>query len=303
MNRGLTPLKADLMLLLVAFLWGSSYVVTKGSIDIVDPVQIIFFRFSIASALSLMFFGKHLKTTSKREIKAGFMLGAMLSLGAFFALTGIKYTSVSKNSFIISTNVVVVPFLHWAAYKRKPTAVSIAAVFLMAAGLGFLTLDLKAGFKISIGDLISFGSVFFYAAHVVLSDNYSKKYNPLSVNTIAMISVSFLSFVLLLLTNNLRINIPGRIMGDMLYLAVFPTFLCYTVQINAQKYTNATHAAIIISLESVFATLLAVLILKEIITRQMLIGFVIIFISVLTSELGETILNYIKEKHNKLKQK
>lgn len=79
MNKGLTPLKADLMLLAVAFLWGSSYVVTKGSIDIVEPLQVIFLRFSIASLLSLIFFGKHLKTTSKGEIKAGFILGALLS--------------------------------------------------------------------------------------------------------------------------------------------------------------------------------------------------------------------------------
>jgi len=296
MKKELTPLRADLMLVVVAFLWGSSYVVTKGSIEIVDPVQIIFFRFSIASALSLVFFGRYLKTSSKKEIKAGFMLGAMLCFGALFAFYGIRYTTVSKNSFIISTNVVVVPFLHWAAYKRKPTGVSLAAVFLMAVGLGFLTLDLSGSFKINIGDVISFGSVFFYAAHVVLSDNYSKRYNPVSVNTYAMISVSFLSFAVLLLTNNLRINIPGKIMGDMLYLSVFPTFLCYTMQLNAQKHTNATHAAIIISLESVFATVLAVLILEEKITLQMAAGFVFIFISVLTSELGETILVRFKER-------
>ena len=111
-----------------------------------------------------------------------------------------------------------------------------------------------------------------------------------------MISVSFLSFAVLLLTNNLRINIPGKIMGDMLYLSVFPTFLCYTMQLNAQKHTNATHAAIIISLESVFATVLAVLILEEKITLQMAAGFVFIFISVLTSELGETILVRFKER-------
>lgn len=301
MKKELTPLKADLVLLFVAFLWGSSYVVTKGSIDIIDPVQIIFFRFLIASVLSLIFFGRHLKTLSKGEMKAGFILGAMLCLGIIFALNGIKCTSVSKNSFIISTNVVVVPFLHWAAYRKKPTGVSIAAVFLMALGLGFLTLDFRAGFKINRGDLISFGSVFFYAAHLVFSDNYSKKYNPLSVNTIAMISVSFLSFVILLLTNNLRISIPGKIMGDMIYLAVFPTFLCYTLQLNTQKHTNATHAAIIISLESVFATLLAVLFLKEKITGQMAAGFAIIFISVLASELGETILAAYKEKYAKPK--
>jgi|BioPla2DNA2_1021312.scaffolds.fasta_scaffold22956_4 drug/metabolite transporter (DMT)-like permease len=297
MNKELTPLKADLMLLLVAFLWGSSYVVTKGSIDLVEPLQVIFFRFSIAALLSLIFFGKDIKSTSRGEIKAGFILGTMLSFGMFFALYGIRYTSVSKNSFIISTNVVIVPFLYWAISKRKPTVMSIAAVCLMALGLGFLTLDFSGDFKINIGDIISFGCIFFYAGHVVLADNYSKKYNPVSVNTIAMITAALSGAVFLLLTGDLRINIPKKIMGDMIYLAVFPTFLCYTMQINAQKYTNATHAAIILSLESVFATLLAVLILKEEITLQMVAGFTFIFISVLTSELGDTILETFREKY------
>ncbi len=299
MNKEIRPLKADLMLLIVAFLWGSSYVVTKGSIDLVEPMQVVFFRFSIASLLSLIFFGKHLKATTKGEIKAGFVLGAILSFGLFFALNGIKLTTVSKNSFIISTNVVIVPFLYWVICKKKPRAMSIAAVFLMAVGLGFLTLDFSGDFKVNTGDFISLGCIFFYAAHVVLADIYSKKYNPVSVNTFAMITASLLSFVFLTLTGSLKINIPKNIMGDMIYLAVFPTFLCYTMQIKAQRHTIATHAAIIMSLESVFATLLAVLILKESINLQMIIGFIFIFISVLTSELGDTVLNYIKEKHNK----
>jgi drug/metabolite transporter (DMT)-like permease len=71
------------------------------------------------------------------------------------------------------------------------------------------------------------------------------------------------------------------------------------MQIKAQRFTIATHAAIIMSLESVFATLLAVIILKENINMQMVIGFIFIFFSVLTSELGDTVLKYIKV-HNKL---
>ena len=299
MNKQITPLKADLMLFVVAFFWGSSYVVSKGSIDMVEPMQVVFFRFSIASVLSLIFFGKHLKTSSKEEIKAGFVLGTLLSLGLFFSLNGIKLTTVSKNSFIISTNVVIVPFLYWAISKKKPSAMSIAAVFLMAVGLGFLTLDFSGDFKVNLGDFISLGCILFYASHVVLTDIYSKKHNPVSVNTFAMITASLLSALFLLLTGDFIIRIPGSVMGDMIFLAVFPTFLCYTMQIKAQRFTIATHAAIIMSLESVFATLLAVIILKENINMQMVLGFIFIFFSVLTSELGDTVLKYIKE-HNKL---
>lgn len=300
MNRKITPLKADLMLLFVAFLWGSSYVVTKGSIDLVDPMQVVLFRFSIASALSLIFFGKELKTSSKKEVKAGALLGIMLSFGLFFALNGIKLTTVSKNSFIISTNVVVVPFLYWIICKRKPAITSIVAVFIMAVGLGLLTLDFSGSLSVNKGDFVSFGCIFFYASHIVLTDIYSKKYNPVSVNTISMITASLLSALFLILRGNLKINIPRSIIGDLVYLAVLPTFLSYTMQVKAQQHTIATHAAIIMSLESVFATLLAVIFLKEEINIQMVAGFIFIFISVLTSELGDIILERIKEKHIKI---
>lgn len=300
MDKNITPLKADLILLVVAFLWGSSYVVTKTSINVVEPMQVVFFRFSIASALSLIFYGKNLKNSSKKEIKAGVLLGTLLGLGLFFSLYGIRYTTVSNNSFIVSTNIVLVPFIYWAICKKRPSAMGILAVFFMAVGLAFLTLNFDDGFKINKGDLISLGCVLFYAGHVVLSDVFAKKYNPVSVNTIAMIASTLISAIFLAARGEFAINIPKSALGGLIYLAVFPTFVCYTLQIYAQRYTMAPHAAIIISLESVFATLLAIVFLEEKLTFNMVIGFVFIFISVLSSELGDYALVWFKEKKSNL---
>lgn len=296
MDKNITPLKADLILLIVAFLWGSNYVVTKTSINVVEPMQVVLFRFSIASALSLIFFGKNLRNTTKEEIKAGVLLGIFLGLGLFFSLYGIKYTTVSNNSFIVSTNVVMVPFIYWAICKKRPSAMSIWAVFVMAVGLAFLTLNFNDGFKINKGDLISMGCVLFYASHVVLSDVFAKKYNPVSVNTIAMTVTALMSVIFLVARGEFIINVPKSALGELIYLAVFPTFVCFTLQLFCQRYTTAPHAAIIISLESVFATLLAIIFLKEKLTFNMSVGFVCIFISVLSSELGDYALVWLKER-------
>ena len=296
MHKNITPLKADLILLIVAFLWGSNYVVTKTSIDVVEPMQVVFFRFSIASALSLIFFGKNLRNTTKGEIKAGILLGIFLGLGLFFSLYGIKYTTASKNSFIVSTNVVMVPFIYWAICKKKPSAMSIWAVLVMVVGMAFLTLNFDGVFKINKGDLISMGCVLFYASHFVLGDVFSKKYNPVSINTIAMIVIALMSVIFLAAKREFTINIPKSALGCLIYLAVFPTFVCFTLQLFSQRYTTAPHAAIIISLESVFATLLSIIFLKEKLTFNMIVGFVCIFISVLSSELGDYALVWFKEK-------
>jgi len=297
MKKTITPFKADLILVIVAFLWGSSYVVTKNAISTIGPMYIVFYRFSIASVLCLIFYWKHLKNISKDEIKAGVLIGTLLAVGIIFSLNGVMYTTVSKNSFIVSINVVLVPFVYWAICKIKPTVMSISAVFLMALGLAFLTLDFSGSFEINKGDVLSLGCVLFYACHIVLSDVYAKKYDPVSINTVAMITAAVIGFIGLIIKGDINFNIPSQYIMNIIYLAVLPTFVCYTLQIVAQKYTVATHAAIIISLESVIATTLAIVFLKEILTLNMIIGCVIIFISVLTSEIGDIVLAGFKQKY------
>lgn len=297
MKKVITPYKADFILVIVAFLWGSSYVVTKSAINEIGPMYVVFYRFSIASILCIIFNRKHLNNISKREIEAGIVLGTLLAVGIIFSLYGVMYTTVSKNSFIVSINVVLVPFVYWVICKIKPTIMSISAVILMALGLAFLTLDFSGSFEINKGDVLSLGCVLFYAFHVVLSDVYAKKYNPVLINTIAMIAAAVISFVSLIIKGDISFNIPSKFLINIIYLSIFPTFVCYSLQIVAQKYTIATHAAIIISLESVIATILAIIFLKEKLTFNMIIGCIIIFISVLTSEIGDIALIWLKEKY------
>lgn len=303
MKNNISPVKADLLLALVAFLWGSSYVITKGAIESVSPPYVLFYRFSIASVLCLIFYRKQIRMLTVSGIKAGALLGVLLSAGILFSISGVMYTTVSKNSFIVSINIVLVPFIYWVLCRKKPTAMSVAAVFLMAVGLGFLTLDFSGSFDINKGDLLSLGCVLFYALHVVLSDIYSKKYEPVAINSVAMITCVVISLFAIFIKGNVSFIVPGRYVLSMLHLGIFTTFLSFTIQIVAQKHTIATHAAIIMSLESVFATTLAVIVLKEKLTLQIIIGGIIIFISVLASEAGDKAWPKIKEKFVKAGKK
>ncbi len=296
MENKISPFKADMLLLIVALLWGSSYVVSKNVIQTTEPVNLVFYRFLIASILSLCVYGKHLKGMSKNELMAGVFIGILLTFGIIFAIEGVKYTTVSKNSFIVSVNVVLVPFIYWAVSKRKPKLISVIAVVLMMIGLAFLTLDFSSKFYFNKGDIITLCCVVFYASHIVYSDIYCKKYNPLLINMIAMITVTIISFILILIKGSINFNVPINSLRDIIFLGVFPTFLCLNLQLFSQKYTTATHTAIILSLESVFATILAIIFLEEMLTLNMIIGCIIIFISVLTSEMGDKFLIWIKKK-------
>lgn len=294
MQKTITPLRADLIMLIVALLWGSSYVVTKDVVDNVDPMKIIFYRFFIASVLNLIFYGRKLKNVSKGELKSGVLVGTVLTLGLFFSVWGVKYTTVSKNAFIVSISVVMVPFVYWIICKKKPTSVNILAVILMTVGLAFLILDFSGNITVNRGDIITMGCLLFFSFHVVLCDMYAKQYRFLVVNMLSMMSAALISFVYLLIRRDLSIDFYAGSLNSIIYLGVFPTFLSYNVQMFAQRYTTATHASIILSLESAFGSILAIVFLDETLTLNMIIGCIIIFLSVITSEIGDSVLKKIK---------
>lgn len=89
MNK-LSSLQADLVLFLIAFLWGTGFAVTKIGLDFFSPVKLLFFRFLIASVVSVIFFYKNLKKTNKNDLKSGIIMGIFLSVAYIFQTVGLK---------------------------------------------------------------------------------------------------------------------------------------------------------------------------------------------------------------------
>jgi drug/metabolite transporter (DMT)-like permease len=283
--KDLTAKQADLMLFFVAFFWGTGFSVTKVALDIYTPVQLLFIRFVIASVVSLILFWKKMKTVSKSDIKAGILMGVFLSVGFVLQTVGLEGTSTGNSAFLTGTNVVMVPFFYWLVTKTRPGKNNIIAAILMFLGIILLTVDFDNFGKFNLWDFLTFLCAISFAWQVVATGIFASDKDPAVISTLQIITSTIIFLVLVLIERKTVImNVQGTI--SMLYLSLVTTLLCFLMQTIGQKYTSTTHAAIILSLESVIGSLIGVILLKEKYSAVTIIGFAVIFFAVLTAELG-----------------
>lgn len=275
-------LYADLALILVAIIWGSGFVVTKNALNLITPFYLIFYRFSISAVLLGIFSYKKLLKASKKDIKAGIIIGIFLFGGFSFQTIGLQYIEAGKQAFITATYVVMVPFIYWAISKKKPNKIEVFAAFLCLIGIGILSLE--RNLSMGLGELLSLICAIMFALHVSSTGYFAAKSDPYVISVIQFGTTAVLSLFLALLFEERNVAIDSGAIIPILYLAILASMLAFLIQTIAQRHTSSTHTAIILSSEALFGSILGVLILSEPVTLKFIIGSIIILISIISSE-------------------
>lgn len=278
-------LLASLGLLFVTIIWGISFAVVKNSLELVPPIYMMAFRFSIASiALVIILFGK-LKKISATTIKKGIVLGLFLALAYALQTIGIAYTTAGKNAFITTTYVIFVPFIYWFLTKRNP---GILAILIAGIGLfGIALLSLQDDLSINKGDVLTLFCGIAYATHIVLIALFTQKEDPLVLNLIQIFFVTIFSWILAPFYDGafpLEAISHVQTIWSMLFLGLFCTMLAFLLQTLCQKYVSPGSASLIISLEAVFGVFFAWIILGEILTLRMFLGASLVFVAIILSQ-------------------
>ncbi|SHK04797.1 DMT family transporter [Paramaledivibacter caminithermalis] len=276
-------LMLDLSLLLVALVWGGSFVALKNALDVISPLFLMAIRFTATFIIMSIIFNKKLKIIGKKDIRAGTIIGLFVFLAFTAQAYGLKYTTVSKQAFLVGTNVVIVPFLTWIIHKKSPGWEALTGAVLSCIGIGLLTLQ---GYNISIniGDVLSLGCAFFIAASIVAIDYFSSDSDPITLVITQMGAAALFFIIIAFVCEPIPKNITTDVIFSLSYIVLLATIGAFLIQNVAQKYIPPTHTAIILCMESVFATLLAALILKEKMTVFMVLGCLLILLSILISE-------------------
>ncbi|WKY46483.1 DMT family transporter [Eubacteriaceae bacterium ES3] len=278
-------LLADLTLFVVAFIWGSGFVSSKAALSYMSPMMLMAIRFLIAAAASGLIFHKHLKKIDRETLKAGCIVGFFLFSAFATQMIGLQFMLAGKQSFLTATYVIMVPFIFWAFKKQRPDRYNFVAAFVMLAGIALLTSNQSGSSSgLGPGDILTLICAFLYACQIVSIDHYSKKHDPIVLTVIQLTFSAVLSVIFVIFSGQVTMNIETNGLLNALYLGLICTFLTFLGQTIAQKYTSSTHAAIIMSLESVFGTLLSILILSESFTLVMLLGCLVIFMGIITAE-------------------
>lgn len=279
--------KSDFILLFVATIWGFAFVAQRIGMDHVGPFTFNGLRFVLGtlSLLPIIFFQRNSKSIQNNNgiIKSGIISGVFLFLGISFQQVGLVYTTAGKAGFITGLYVVIVPFLN-LFFKQDKTGLG-TWIGVILASIGMFLLSVTSNMSMEFGDLLVLFSAICFAFHLIIIGRLSKRFNTALLSLVQCIVCSVLSllvaavFETFILADILSISIP------LLYGGVMSVGVAYSLQIYGQKNSPASHAAIILSLESVFAAIGGWLILNEILSGRAFLGCALMLAGMLISQL------------------
>lgn len=290
---------ARLSLVFAALIWGVSFVVMKDSVDIYSPAWLLAMRFLMgAFALALFYFPVFLKRRRgnseippfSKHLAGGAVMGAFLFLAYYVQTWGLKFTTPGKNAFLTTVYCVLVPFLFMLVAKGKTDIYNYLAAVICFIGIGFVALD--SGLSINIGDVLTIVGGLFYALHMLSVSMASKGRDVIVLTVVQFFVAAVLSAAVALFTETPPTVFTAKSISGLLFLGIFATGVAMLCQNVGQKYTPPTAASILLSLEAVFGVIFSLILGREKLSLQLSVGFLLIFVAVITSETKLSFINF-----------
>jgi drug/metabolite transporter (DMT)-like permease len=294
---------AAIIILGITVLWAGTFVFIKEGVSYTSPMLFVGFRFGIAALLFLPFSYKQLRGITPAALKDGFILSFLFFLGFSAQTAGLQYTTATKSAFITGTFVVFTPIFQTVIERKIPKKANIIGIILVFIGILLLSSQgnsiteflSELGETFNIGDLLTLLCAIFFALYMVYMDIISPKYNEryLTFMQIAVTAVLGFLFAGLLDVTSIQetyFTPDFTLLAALLYTAIFASVIATLMQTTYQRYITPTKAAIIISVEPIFAAVIAYFVLQELLSFLGIIGALFIFGGLLISE-------FIKEKN------
>ena len=289
------------MLIGAAFIWGTQVVFQKVAATEIGPASF----YGMRCVLGVLTLSVIAWIMSVRERKAEELQGTehvkrgrnyyirlfkiaplcVLSnvLGNTMVQAGLAYVPAAKAAFLNSIYIIFVPILSWIVYKNRTSVFTWLGTALAVLGLYYLCMT--ESFTIARGDLIILGATIFFALHITLIAKYVKEFVGVHFSIVEFITASILCLGYGFLFEDLELSQIISVIPSILYCGIGGIGFCYALQVTAQRYTDPTVAALLMSLESVFAAFAGYIFLDERFTGRELLGIVLIFAAIILAQL------------------
>lgn len=287
LTERLQHFKGDLGLVLVTLIWGTTFIVTKVSIEQVPPLLYLAIRFFLAFGLLVVFFGNRLRHASWQEIKTGVLVGLILFVGFATQTIGMRDpdTTASKAAFITGLSVILTPLLAMLFLKKKSNWATLVGAFLAFAGLATLSLNGQGGELVSWGDLLILVCAVAFAGHIIAVGKFAPAMDTGVLTTVQIGVAGLLCGITGLAIETVPANVSQEIWWGLVYMGLVATAGVLFLQTWSQRFTTPTRTAIIFTLEPVFAAVFAYWFLADAFTIRTIMGGILILAGILLAEL------------------
>lgn len=275
-------LLATLALLAMTAVWGSTFILIKDLLDRVPTLDFLAVRFLVAGVVMALVAPRALARLSPEARRRGLVLGGLYGVAQILQTAGLAHTAASVSGFVTGLYVVATPLLAAVLLRTRLTAYTWAAVALATVGLGVLTLD---GLSLGYGEAITLVAAVLYALHIVALGAWASAEDALGLSVLQLLVIAAICLVATA-PNGIVLPPTGRDWLSVLYMALVAGAAALIAQTWAQSHLAPTRAAIVMSMEPVFAATFAVGLGGESLTWRLLAGGAMVLAAMLVVEAG-----------------
>ena len=291
-------IRQNVLPVLAALIWGTAFVAQSVGADYVEPFTFntarsaIAFLFLLALCAVFRWLRKRdpageaeTHPTSWRDLAiGGLCCGLALTLGSNLQQKGLETTTSGKAGFITALYIVIVPIVSIFLKKKAPRTIWISVA--LAVG-GLYCLCIKEDFTITSGDFYVLLCAFCFTAHILVIDYFTQKVDGVELSCAQFLVATVLSAIGMLITETPSAEALRMCIWPILYVGILSSGVAYTLQILAQKDSNPTVVSLLLSLESVFATLAGAVVLHDRMSGKEYFGCVLMLAAVILAQLPE----------------
>ena len=267
------------MLVLTTFFWGGSFLFTKIGVSTIPPQLFVLIRFILATLIMLLVCAGRLKRIDSGTLLRGMMVGVALGLTNLSFVFGIQGTSISRAGILNNLFVLFIPVITKLIWRDRIGRVNMAGIALAVAGIALLATGSGGGFN--RGDIISTFCAFMIACHIISVSKVLKDDDVFLITLVQFATVSLIAGAANLLFPLPPISVTTPAIISIIYCAVFPTVVCFTLQNIYQRYVTPTRAGLVYTLDPVWSLIAGFFFLGERLNGREWVGCGIIFLAAL----------------------
>ncbi len=266
-------------LVLTTLLWGGSFLFTKIGVSAIPPQLFVLTRFTLATTIMLLVCSTRLKNMNTGILTRGMIVGIALGLTNMSFVFGIQGTSISRAGILNNLFVLFIPVITKIVWRDRIGLVNVAGIVLAVAGIALLATSGGSGFN--HGDLLSTFCAFMIACHIISVSKVLKNDDVYLISLVQFATVTLIAGAATLLFPLPAFTIPRSAVMSVIYCAIFPTVICFTLQNFYQRYVTPTRAGLVYTLDPVWSLIAGFFFLGERLNGREWIGCGIIFMAAL----------------------